>query len=274
MSERSERGGPRVVAIGGGHGLAATLRAARAYAGELTAVVSVADDGGSSGRLRDLTGLPAMGDIRRCLSALADPTIPLSGVFETRSEGHALGNLMIAALAHRSGDFTGAIGYFRDLLGVPATILPATEVPVVLLADTDGGPVRGQVAIKQTMGIKRVTLDPPEPPAQAQALAAIKHADQLVIGPGSLFTSVLAALAVPAIRDAVVASRAKTVYVANLADELETAGYDVAAQVTALVEHGLQPDVVISDPARFATSGGRAHDPQALSLALAELAVG
>ena len=266
--------GPQVVAIGGGHGLAATLRAARTYAGALTAVVSVADDGGSSGRLRELTGLPAMGDIRRCLSALADPTIPLSGVFESRYEGHALGNLMIAALAHRSSDFTGAIDYFRDLLGVPATILPVTEVPVVLVADTDGGPVTGQVAINQTLGIKRVALDPPDPPAQPRALAAIGLADQLVIGPGSLFTSVLAALAVPAIRDAVATSKARTVYVANLEDELETAGFDVAAQVAVLAEHGVEPDVVLSDPARFATSGGRVHDPEVLAAALADLAVG
>jgi uncharacterized cofD-like protein len=266
--------GPRVVAIGGGHGLAVTLRAARAYAGELTAVVSVADDGGSSGRLRELTGLPAMGDIRRCLSALADTTIPLSGVFESRYEGHALGNLMIAALAHRNGDFTGAITYFRDLLGVTAMILPATDHPVVLVAETDGGPVTGQVAIQQAIGIKRVTLDPSNPPVQPLALRAIELADQVVIGPGSLFTSVLAALAVPGLRDAVASSGAVKVYVANLAEEPETVGFDVSAHVAALSEHGVVPDVVLSDPLRLATAGGRAHDPHALGAALARLVTG
>jgi uncharacterized cofD-like protein len=276
--------GPKVVAIGGGHGLAATLRAARTYAGSLTAVVSVADDGGSSGRLRELTGLPAMGDIRRCLSAMADPAIPLSGVFEHRYSGsgslaphgieeHALGNLMIAAMAGKERSFTAAIRYFRDLLGVSADVLPATEVAVVLVADTDDGPVRGQVAVKACSGIKRVALDPADPPAQPDAVTAIAQADQLVIGPGSLFTSVLAALAVPGIRDAVAASSASTVYVANLADEPETAGYDVAGCVSALNEHGIRPQTVLSDPRALATAGGRAHDPDRLGAALAALTV-
>jgi uncharacterized cofD-like protein len=119
-----------------------------------------------------------------------------------------------------------------------------------------------------------VTLDPSNPPVQPLALRAIELADQVVIGPGSLFTSVLAALAVPGLRDAVASSGAVKVYVANLAEEPETVGFDVSAHVAALSEHGVVPDVVLSDPLRLATAGGRAHDPHALGAALARLVTG
>ena len=260
----------RVVAIGGGHGLSVTLRAAATYATSLTAVVTVADDGGSSGRLREMTGLPAMGDIRRCLSALADPP-ELGEMFEHRFSdelhGHALGNLVIAALAQRVG-FRAAIDELGRLLAVPARVLPATEEPVALVATTDHGVVRGQVAIQQSSGIKRVTLEPADPKADVDAVAAIEIADQIVIGPGSLFTSVLAALAVPAIRDAVSGSAAPLVYVCNLRPQIpETDGFVPEAHVQALHDHGVDPDVVIADPG-LARADGRAHDPALLAQAL------
>ena len=262
---------PRVVAIGGGHGLSVTLQAAATYAGTLTAVVSVADDGGSSGRLRETTGLPAMGDIRRCLSSLAEPAA-LGQMFEHRFDddlaGHALGNLMIAALAQRIG-FRAAIDELARLLSVPARILPATEVPVDLVAVTEGGTVHGQVAVQDSPDIRRVALEPPDPPADPDAVDAIAHADQIVIGPGSLYTSVLAALAVPGIRDAVVASSARVVYVCNLQPQVpETANYATATYVDGLRSHGVAPDVVIDDPA-LAANGGRLHDPKLLAPALA-----
>ena len=261
----------RVVAIGGGHGLSVTLQAAATYAGTLTAVVSVADDGGSSGRLRETTGLPAMGDIRRCLSSLAEPAV-LGQMFEHRFDadlaGHALGNLMIAALAQRIG-FRAAIDELARLLSVPARILPATEVPVDLVAVTDGGTVHGQVAVQGSTHIRRVALEPRDPPADPDAVDAIVHADQIVIGPGSLYTSVLAALAVPGIRDAVVASRAQVVYVCNLqSQEPESADYAPATYVDALRSHGVDPDVVVHDPA-LAADGGRLHDPKLLAPVLA-----
>lgn len=285
---------PRVVCIGGGHGLAATLRAASTYAGELTGIVSVADDGGSSGRIRHATGLPAMGDIRRCLSALADPAVPLSTVFEHRfddeelgaADGHALGNLLIAALADRTGSFTDAVAYFADLLGVRADVLPATDELVELCASSSAGTVRGQVAVQQTAGLERVWLDPEAPPAPKRALAAVATADQVVMGPGSLFTSVLAALAVPDLRDAVADTGARRVYVCNLRPQQpETAGYDVAAHVAALRRHGVEPDVVLCHPgalalgavdvevaeAPVAAAHGLAHDPARLGEALAAL---
>lgn len=260
----------KVVAIGGGHGLAVTLRAASTYAESLTAVVTVADDGGSSGRLRDATGLPAMGDIRRCLSALADPPV-LGEMFEHRFtddlSGHALGNLVIAALAQRVG-FRAAIDELGRLLAVPARVLPATEELVTLVAITDDGIVHGQVAIQQSTGIKRVSLEPSDPEADADAVAAIDVADQIVIGPGSLFTSVLAALAVPGIREAVARSAAPVLYVCNLRPQVpETDGFAPAAHVDALHDHGIEPDVVIADP-ELARADGRAHDPELLARAL------
>jgi len=247
------------------------LQAATTYAGTLTAVVSVADDGGSSGRLRETTGLPAMGDIRRCLSSLAEPAV-LGQMFEHRFDddlaGHALGNLMITALAQRIG-FRAAIDELGRLLAVPARILPATEVPVDLVAVTDAGTVHGQVAVQDSTDIRRVALDPSDPPADPDAVEAIAQADQIVIGPGSLYTSVLAALAVPDIRSAVTDSPALVVYVSNLqAQEPETANYATSTCVDALRSHGIDPDVVIDEPT-LADAGGRLHDPKLLAPALA-----
>jgi uncharacterized cofD-like protein len=272
IGERSMNA-PNVVAIGGGHGLAVTLRATATYAGTLTAVVTVADDGGSSGRLRETTGLPAMGDIRRCLSALAEPPV-LGEMFEHRFtdelDGHALGNLVIAALAQRVG-FRAAIDELSRLLAVPARVLPATEEVVELVAVASHGIVHGQVAVQQSSGIKRVSLEPSDPKPEIHAVAAIEAADQIVIGPGSLYTSVLAALAVPGIREAVAGSAAPVVYVCNLRPQVpETEGYTTEAHVDALRDHGITPDVVIADPG-LARADGRAHDPAALAAALSRL---
>lgn len=262
-----------VVAIGGGHGLAVTLQAAATYAGTLTAVVSVADDGGSSGRLRATTGLPAMGDIRRCLSTMAEPAA-LGQMFEHRFDadlaGHALGNLVIAALAQRVG-FRAAIDELARLLRVPARVLPATEAPVDLVAITGAGVVHGQVAVQHSTGIERVHLDPADPAADEEAVGAIAAADQVVIGPGSLYTSVLAALAVPGIRDAVAATAAQVVYVCNLRPQVpETDGYTAARHTEALRAHGVTPDVVVDDSG-LAVDDGRAHDPKLLGPVLARL---
>ena len=283
-------GGPRVVAIGGGHGLAASLRACATYAGSLAAVVSVADDGGSSGRLRAVTGLPAMGDLRHCLTALAAPErADVGAALEARFGGHAVGNLLVAALAAEHG-FLGAIDRFGDLLGVTAKVFPATIEPVQLVAtDVLGETIRGQVAVQTTTGIERVVLDPATPAATAGAIAALAVADQVVLGPGSLYTSVLAALAVPALREAVVAAPGRRVFVCNLRpQEPETGGYDVAAHVAALARHGVEVDVVLCHPralpigdlgvakvevveAPVSRPHGLAHDPSLLGPALAAL---
>jgi uncharacterized cofD-like protein len=251
-------GDPRVVALGGGHGLATTIRAARYYAGELTAIVSVADDGGSSGRLREIAGIPAPGDLRRCLVAMAGDQTPWSSAFEYRFPtgsgdlaGHALGNLIIAGLANVTGDFSVALDLAAGLLGPVGRVLPATSVPTVLKADVAGQEVVGQVAVSETSGpITCVSIVPPDAPVPAEALAAIEAADQVVLGPGSLFTSVLAVAVVPAIRRALEARRTGVVYVCNLRPQPpETAGFTDADHVRAVLDHGVPVDVVVAPPA-------------------------
>ncbi len=284
---------PKVVAIGGGHGLAATLRAVRRYTGQVTAVVSVADDGGSSGRLRRQLGIVPPGDIRKCLVALAEDHSPLAEAFEQRFEsesaeltGHALGNLVLAGLVATTGDLQHALDEAGRLLGAVGRVVPAAREPVVLKAVSSAGEVEGQTAVAGTVEIERVLLVPPDPPASQVALEALEAADQVVVGPGSLFTSVLAAAAVPQIAAAVCKSRARKVYVANLRPEAaETEGYDVAAHVAALEAHGVFVDVVVADTsaislgqlsvpvveARLARPNGLAHDPGRLAAVLVDL---
>ena len=283
------RSAPAVAALGGGHGLAATLRAARLFAGHITAVVSVADDGGSSGRLRRQLGIAPPGDLRKCLVALAEEGSPLAVAFEHRlegdeEEGHPVGNLVIAGLAVATGSLQTALDEAGRLLGAVGRVVPAAGEPVVLKAEADGGEIEGQSAVQRTAHISRVSLVPADPPASPEAIAAVEGADMVVIGPGSLFTSVLAALAVPALAEAVGRSRARRVYVANLRPQpAETAGYDVAAHVEALAAHGVEVDVVLADttaielgPVRAPvvetrlarTDGGPGHDPARLAAAL------
>ena len=281
-----------MVALGGGHGLATSLRAARRYAGSITAIVSVADDGGSSGRLRQQLGIEAPGDLRRCLVALAgDERSVLARAFEHRFEageleGHALGNILIAGLASATGDFRAALFEAGRLLDAVGRVLPATTTPVVLKGEAATGSVEGQVNVAEAGRLSAVSLVPPDAEAPPEALEAIAEADQIIIGPGSLFTSVLAVVVVPAIRDALAATTATKVYVCNLgAKEKETTGFDGAAHVDALVAHGVVPDVVIGDPdglppgdaavrwveRAVARPDGLAHDPARLARALQEL---
>ena len=287
-----------MVAIGGGHGLAVTLRAGRLYAGTLTGIVSVADDGGSSGRLRHELGIVPPGDLRKCLVALADDKSEqsrrLALAFEYRfdsdeASGHALGNLVIAALVASTGDLQQALDDAGALLGSVGRVVPAATEPVVLLAESDSGEIRGQTAVQRTKGIRRVSLDPAGVAAPPEALKAIAEADQVVIGPGSLYTSVLAALAVPELTKALGQCSAQRVYVANLRPQpSETADYDVAAHLAALADHGVEIDAVLADTsaitlgaidalgvrvitAELAKANGLAHDPGRLAGVLAGL---
>jgi len=281
----------KVVAIGGGHGLAATLQAARRYADDVTAIVSVADDGGSSGRLRKDMGIPAPGDLRRCLVALADPTSPWIDAFEHRFtsgelEGHAFGNIIIAGLADATGDFDTALAAAGRLPGSRGRVTPATREPVELKAEAEGRAVEGQVNVQNAGRISGVSVVPADAQPPPAALDAIARADQIVLGPGSLFTSVLAVVAVPAIGDALNATKATKVYVCNLREQVpETTGYDVAAHVAALGSHRLAVDVVVFDPsgvragdvavraveANVATDDGTLHDPDRLAGVLRRL---
>ena len=295
-------GGPRVTALGGGYGLSATLRAARKYASEVTGVVSVADDGGSSGRLRRAFGIPAPGDLRRCLVAMAEPGSIWAEAFEHRFaaselEGHPLGNIVIAGLTETTGDFALAIDEALRLLGGVGRVIPATAEPVTLKAGyrREGGTARrpisfvgtveGEAKVGVTAGLTDIAVVPSDPRVHDDAIAAIREADQICIGPGSLFTSVLAVLAVPAIREAVAKARGNRVYICNLSEQHpETSGYDVAAHVDALLAHGVVLDTVIYDPAGIplgrlprgleviarplADSTGRLHTPDLLAEAL------
>jgi uncharacterized cofD-like protein len=244
---------PSVVAIGGGHGTAVTLKAARRYAGTVTGIVSVADDGGSSGRLRELLNVVALGDLRKCLVALAEEDSALARAFERRYEegelaGHALGNLILTGLIDATGDLVLGVREAAQLLGARGDVLPATTERVVLKAESASGTVAGQVAVMGTADIRRVSLVPDDARPPALALERIAEADQIVIGPGSLYTSILAAVAVNGIAEAVAASPAQVVYVCNLRPQVpETQGYDVAAHVTALARHDVKMDLVLCD---------------------------
>ncbi len=245
--------GPAVVALGGGHGTAVTLRAARRYAGQLTGVVSVADDGGSSGRLRELLNVVALGDMRKCLVALAAEDSALARAFEHRFEegelaGHALGNLILAGLVESTGDLVAGVRAAADLLGAQGDVLPATVERVVLKSDGVHGEVAGQVAVSRAGDIESVSLVPGDAQPPFLAVERIMAADQIIIGPGSLFTSVLAAAAVQGIADAVARADGQRVFVCNLRPQLpETARFDVADHVEALARHGVPVDVVLYD---------------------------
>jgi uncharacterized cofD-like protein len=250
--------GPRVVAIGGGHGLSRSLGAIRRYASELTAIVSVADDGGSSGRLRESLGIAAPGDVRRCLGAMLSEDSALGRSLEFRFmsgelEGHAFGNLLIAALSAMTGDFVSGIEEAGRLLHTIGRVIPATTGPVVLKAEVSGTELKGQERIAATEGISWVSLVPPDAEVPRAAIDAIETADQIVIGPGSLFTSVLAALAPCPIATAVRLAKGRRTYVANLREQVpETSGFDVGMLVAALIAHGITPDVVCVDTSQIA----------------------
>jgi len=243
--------GPKVVAIGGGNGLATLLRGLKQHTTNLTAIVTVADDGGSSGRLRRDLGLPPPGDVRNCLAALSDDEDLLTQLFQYRFlegaglEGHSFGNLFIAALAGVTGSFDRGVLEAGRVLRIRGQVLPATLSDVALVADKtpalDAQTVRvqGESRIPDFPGrIYRVHLDPGEPPAFPEAIRALLGADMIVIGPGSLFTSVLPNLLVPDLAQAIRASRAFKVYVCNVAAQPgETDGFDCAQHLAALESH-------------------------------------
>lgn len=251
----------RVTGIGGGHGLAATLRAARRFADDVQAVVTVADDGGSSGRLTRTLGIPPPGDIRNCLVALSDES-DLARVYQHRFtagplEGHSFGNLLIAAFAEVTGDFAEAVRRAGDLLDSGGAVHPATTELISMEARVRGGVVRGQVAVAQArQPIQAVSIEPADPPATPGAVAAIANADMVVLGPGSLFTSLIATLLVPGIKRALLDTRARRVFVCNNRIQSgETTGLDATAHVEALLAHtgpNAVDAVVVQDPL-FAT---------------------
>lgn len=232
-----------MVAIGGGHGQASALEAIQTYAGSISALVTVADNGGSSGRLSGF-GTPPPGDIRRCLLALTPHPSLWSELFAHRfREGdisdHSLGNLILMGLSELYGDFTSAVDTAGRMLGALGEVVPVADAPVTLSAMIDGVPVTGQDAITRTRGhISKLKIEPSDTMASRRALAAVAGADQIVIGPGSLYTSVISALMVQMLAPAVMEAEAQRVFVLNMVtQEGETMGMTGAEHLDALAEH-------------------------------------
>ena len=250
--KRSLARGPRVVAIGGGTGLSNLLRGLKEVSSNITAVVTVADDGGSSGRLREELGIPPVGDLRNCIAALADAEPVMARLLQYRfpaegpgadGRGHAFGNLLIAALSDIEGDFPEGVRQSNRVLAVRGQVVPVAPVALTLHAElADGRTLAGQSVISKSRGIRRVWVTPEDVSASQDALDAIASADLVVFGPGSLYTSLMPSLLVPGMRAALAATPALRVYVANVATQLgETEGYTLGEHLAALGAHGLGP---------------------------------
>lgn len=259
--------GPKVVALGGGHGLAVTLKAVQTYASQITAVVAVADDGGSSGRLTTGLGIPPPGDIRRCLLALTPDISLWSELFAYRFSGgdiedHSLGNLLLAALNDITGDFAAAVDAAGRILRTVGRVVPAATEAAQLRAIASGREIIGQADITKARGIESMSLGPEGLTANPVALAAISEADQLILGPGSLFTSLIAVLLVPGIAEAWQNSPAQRLFVLNLIDQegetLAMSGSDHLRVLASLGGIG-GPGIVIAHEGPIAFPPG--HNP-------------
>jgi uncharacterized cofD-like protein len=256
--------GPKIVAIGGGTGLSTLLRGLKAYSGNLSAIVTVADDGGSSGRLRRSLGLPPPGDVRSCLAALSADEDLLTQLFQYRFlqgeelGGHSFGNLLIAALAGVTGSFEKGVVEAGRVLGIQGRVLPSTLSDVALVAEKisteEAVRVEGESQIPSVPGrIKHIQLKPADPPAYPDTIQAILGADMIIIGPGSLFTSILPNLLVRDIAEAVRSSRAFRVFVCNIGSQPgETDGFTCQDHIDALEQHsgsGMVDLVLVNDVA-------------------------
>ncbi|WP_210752191.1 gluconeogenesis factor YvcK family protein [Nocardiopsis alborubida] len=277
---------PRVVALGGGHGLHASLSALRRVTTDVTAVVTVADDGGSSGRLRRELGVLPPGDLRMALAALCGDdewghtwSEVIQHRFRSEGElhGHAVGNLLIVALWELLGDSVAGLDWVGQLLGAHGRVLPMSSVPLDIAAEVSGidperpeelTTVRGQVACASTSGkVRSISLIPEDPPASPQAVKAVREADWVVFGPGSWFTSVLPHLLVPDLAHALVTTRAKRMVALNLSPQQgETDGFRPETYLEVLREHApkLGVDVVLADR-------GTVDEPEPLVRVVGEL---
>lgn len=235
--------GPKIVAIGGGTGLSTLLRGLKFYSSNITAIVTVADDGGSSGRLRREIGVLPPGDIRNCLAALADEEKLLTELFQYRFEagaglsGHSFGNLFLTAMSEITGDLEKAVTASSQVLAIRGTVLPATLSDVSLWAEMeDGRLIEGESNIPEAKGrISTLGCIPANPPALPAAIAAIESADYIIIGPGSLYTSIIPNLLVPEIVTAIAKAKVPRIYVCNIMTQPgETEHYSVADHIKAI----------------------------------------
>lgn len=260
---------PAVVALGGGHGLAASLSALRRVTSDITAIVTVADDGGSSGRLRKQFDMLPPGDLRMALAALcgddADGRV-WADVLQSRFggegplAGHAIGNLLIAGVWERLGDPVQGLDLVGRLLDVQGRVLPMSVVPLVIHAEVLGadpeypdeiGVVSGQVRVATSRGdIQKVWLEPTHPPACPEAVQAVLSADHVVLGPGSWFSSLIPHLLVPDLAEALRATSARRILTLNLVAADETSALSASAHLEALAEHAptLRFDTIVCDP--------------------------
>lgn len=247
LYQRKQLGrGPRVVAVGGGTGLSVLLSGLKEYTSNITAIVTVADDGGSSGRLRQQFDILPPGDIRNCLVALSDVPELMRDLFQFRFEdnselsGHSFGNLFITVMTRLTGDFEKAIRETSKVLALKGQVIPSTLNKVVLVAEhKDGSLTEGEAKIpKAHRPIKKVFLRPQQSEATADALQAIEEAQIIVLGPGSLYTSIIPNLLIKEITDTIVSSGAIKVYVCNaMTQPGETDGYKVSEHIKTLINH-------------------------------------
>jgi uncharacterized cofD-like protein len=243
ISKRRRSRGPKIVALGGGTGLSTLLRGLKTYSANITAVVTVADDGGSSGKLRRDFGVLPPGDIRNCIAALADEEKLLTELFQYRFsageglEGHSFGNLFLTAMSDITGDLEQGIAASSKVLAIQGRVLPATLCHVDLWAEmADGRTIRGESRITEADGqIVKIGCIPENPPALPAVLKAIEEADFIIIGPGSLYTSVIPNLLVPEIAKAIDRSKVPCVYICNIMTQPgETTGYRVSDHIKAI----------------------------------------
>ena len=243
--------GPRVAVIGGGHGLSTMLRGLKQYTENIAAIVTVADDGGGSGMLRQDLGMPPPGDIRNCMEALANTEPLMSQLMRYRfSEGslagQSFGNLFLAALNGISPSFDAAVSRMSEVLAITGRVLPVTTADVRLEAEFENGAsVVGESKIfyckkREDCRIRQVRLIPEHPKALAEAITALRRADMIVLGPGSLYTSIIPNLLVDGIVETIQASSALKIYVANvMTQEGETEGYTVSDHIAAIFHHSV-----------------------------------
>ena len=247
LYQRKQLGrGPKIVAVGGGTGLSTLLAGLKEYTSNITAIVTVADDGGSSGRLRQQFDILPPGDIRNCLVALADASTLMRDLFQFRFdkgselEGHNFGNLFITVMTRLTGDFEKAIKETSKVLALRGQVIPSTLSNVRLVAQyKDGSVIEGEDKIPQAhKAVERIFLKPENPEGTPEALKAIEEADIIVLGPGSLFTSIIPNLLIQDITNAIVASKAIKVYVCNIMTQPgETDGFVASQHVKNLIKH-------------------------------------
>lgn len=245
--------GPKIVAVGGGTGLSMLLRGIKNITNNVTAIVTVGDDGGSSGRLREEMGVLPPGDIRNCIAALADDDGLVTKLFQYRFktgeglEGHSFGNLFLTALCSITGDMVRAVKESSNVLSIRGRVLPSTLDDMKLVAEMeDGRIIHGESNIPEAHGkIKRLYTDPQRCRALDDVISAIKDAELIILGPGSLYTSVIPNLLIQEIADEIAKSTAKKIYVCNIMTQPgETDGYSVADHVSALMQHAGSRDIV------------------------------